>query len=354
MPVLFDVKEADTHCYANKLRDRLPSRIIDCHTHVRTIPSSQAGTGKDTRLVSWPSLVAETNPIEDLMETYRLMFPDRQVTPLIFSGVQPIDRIDDLNACTLEAAGRTGVPSLLYVHPGMKPELLEQRLKAEGRQGIKVYLNNAPSYLPKDEIRIFDFLPPAHLEVVDSLGLIVMLHIPRSARLRDPVNIAQILEIEERYQNLHLVLAHVGRAYCREDVGGALEALSATERLVLDVSANTNAWVFARAIEALGPKRLLFGSDLPIARMRMRRICENGTYINIVPKGLYGDVSADKNMREVDGDEAERLTFFLYEEIKAILAAADETGLRESDLEDLFYNNARLRIEAAGFTFPGG
>ena len=86
----------------------------------------------------------------------------------------------------------------------------------------------------------------------------------------------------------------------------------------------------------------------------MRRICENGIYINIVPKGLYGDVSGDKNMREAVGEEAEGLTFFLYEEIKAIRAAADETGLGEGDLEDLFYNNARIRIEAAGFTFPAG
>ena len=352
--MLFELKEADAQCYTNELNDRLPSRIIDCHTHVTTIPSSQAGPAKDTRLVSWPSLVAKINPIEDLMETYRLMFPGQQVTPLIFSGVQPIDRIDDLNAYTLEAAGKAIVPSLLYVHPAMRPELLEQRLKAEGRQGIKVYLNNSPPYIPPNEIRIFDFLPPAHLEVIDSLGLIVMLHIPRSARLRDPVNVAQILEIEERYKNLHLILAHVGRAYCNEDVGDALEALSGTERLAFDVSANTNGWVFARAIEALGPKRLLFGSDLPIARMRMRRICENGIYINIVPKGLYGDVSGDKNMREAVGEEAEGLTFFLYEEIKAIRAAADETGLGEGDLEDLFYNNARIRIEAAGFTFPAG
>jgi uncharacterized protein len=352
--MLFKAKEVDIRCYEDELRDRLPSRIIDCHTHVTTIPSSQEGPGKDERLVSWPALVAKINPIEDLMETYSLMFPDKQVTPLIFSGVDPVDRIDELNAYSLEASRKAHVPSLLYVHPSLDPQMLEERLKSENRQGIKVYLNNAPSYIPPNEIRVFDFLPREHLEVINSLGLIAMLHVPRSARLRDPVNIAQILEIEERYKDLHLILAHVGRAYCNEDVGDALEILSKTERLTADISANTNAWVFARAIETLGSKRLLFGSDLPITRMRMRRICENGIYINVVPKGLYGDVSGDKNMREAEGQEAERLTFFLYEEIKAILAAADETGLTEGNLEDLFYNNARMRIEAAGFAFPNG
>lgn len=349
--MLFEVTDADIQCYTNELKNRLPDRIIDCHTHVKTIPNVKVGESHDNRLVSWPALVANTNPIEDLQETYRLMFPEQRVTPLIFSGVQPIDKINELNSCTREAAAKADVPSLLYVHPSRKPEDLENQLKAEKRQGIKVYLNNAPSYLPGEEVRIFDFLPPAHLEVLNSLGLIVMLHIPRPARLRDPVNIAQILEIEANYPDLHLILAHLGRAYCEEDVGDALNILSKTERLVFDVSANTNSWVFARAMETLGPKRLLFGSDLPIARMRMRRTCENGIYVNVVPKGLYGDVSGDRNMREAEADEAEQLTFFLYEEIKSILRAADETGLTESDLEDLFYNNAKSRIEASGYIF---
>ena len=39
---------------------------------------------------------------------------------------------------------------------------------------------------------------------------------------------------------------------------------------------------------------------MPILRMRARRICENGIYVNLVPKGLYGDVSGDIHMREVD------------------------------------------------------
>ncbi len=352
--MLFEVKETDTQCYRNELHDRLPARIIDCHTHVTTIPHVQSADSRDKRLASWPSLVAKINPIEDLQETYRLLFPGKVVTPLIFSGVQPTDRIDELNSYTLGAAARAKVPSLLYVHPSLPPEVLEKRLVSENRQGIKVYLNNAPSYLPGDEVRIFDFLPHTHLEVLDRLGLIVMLHIPRPTRLRDPVNIAQILEIERMYRRLHLVLAHLGRAYCEEDLGDALEILSETDRLVFDVSANTNAWVFARAMETLGPRRLLFGSDLPVTRMRMRRICENGLYINVVPRGLYGDVSDDKNMREADGEEANKLTFFLYEEIRSILRAAEETGLTEADLEDLFYNNAKRLIEASGYTFREG
>jgi hypothetical protein len=107
-----------------------------------------------------------------------------------------------------------------------------------------------------------------------------------------------------------------------------------------DIAANTNAWVFEQLIRAVGPKRILFGSDLPITRMRMRRTCRGGTYVNLVPRGLYGEVSGDKNMGELDGAEAEKLTFFLYEEIDAFRRAAEATGLTARDVEDVFFGNA--------------
>ena len=77
----------------------------------------------------------------------------------------------------------------------------------------------------------------------------------------------------------------------------------------------------------------------------MRRICKNGRYVNLVPKGLYGDVSADPNMGVVEGAEAEALTFFMYEELRAFKKASERTGLSSTDLEDVFYNNARALLD---------
>jgi len=155
-----------------------------------------------------------------------------------------------------------------------------------------------------------------------------------------------MLEIEKHYPKVKLIIAHVGRAYCYEDIGDAFEVLSETKNMIFDISANTNAKVFEELIKAVGAKRIIFGSDMPITRMRMRRICENGIYINLVPKGLYGNVSGDKNMREIEGEEAEELTFFIYEEIEAFRRAADSVGLTNRDIEDVFYNNAHQIIES--------
>ncbi len=350
---LFEIKDIDKAYYAEHIEPFVPERLVDMHAHVYTKKILGAVGTPKKRVVSWPSLVADEDPIEDLMETYELMFPGKQVVPCIFHIGQREDEIDEMNRYVGDCAARHRFPALLYTHPSWPAESLKKRLTGGTYQGIKVYLHLSPSYIPEPEIRIFDFLTPAHLEVLNMLGLIVMLHIPRPGRLKDPVNIAQILEIEEKYPDLKLILAHVGRAYCREDVGTALDILAETERLVFDFSANTNSWVFARTIEAVGPKRILFGSDLPIARMRMRRICEDGCYINLVPKGLYGDVSGDRNMREVEGEEAKTLSFFLYEEIKAFRKAAEETGLDSPDIEDIFCNNAVRILESVGFSFDG-
>ena len=71
--------------------------------------------------------------------------------------------------------------------------------------------------------------------------------------------------------------------------------------------------------------------------MRMRRIGENGTYINIVPRGLYGDVSGDPHMRESDEKD---ITLFMYEELRAFRRASERLGLNRSDIEDIMYKNA--------------
>jgi hypothetical protein len=46
-------------------------------------------------------------------------------------------------------------------------------------------------------------------------------------------------------------------------------------------------------------------------------------------------------MMEVDGKGAERLSFFLYEEIAAFKVAAEKTGLSKTDIENIFYTNAK-------------
>ena len=88
--MLFDVKLVDRRFYQSRLRDWLPGRIIDVHTHIwrgtrgPAGPTAAAPAGSarsplaDARTVSWPARVAQANPIEELLETYRLMLPEQR------------------------------------------------------------------------------------------------------------------------------------------------------------------------------------------------------------------------------------------------------------------------------------
>ena len=66
-----------------------------------------------------------------------------------------------------------------------------------------------------------------------------MLHISRRQRLKDELNIKQLLEIEQKYPNVKLIVAHIGRAYAPEDLGNALDILGKTEKMMFDFTANT-------------------------------------------------------------------------------------------------------------------
>jgi predicted TIM-barrel fold metal-dependent hydrolase/ribosomal protein S18 acetylase RimI-like enzyme len=349
MKPLFEVKAVDRAFYEKRLADWLPARMIDIHTHIwlkrfndRSTPDMQA------RTVSWPSMVAADNPVADLLETYRLLFPGKSVTPLVFASLADPKSFDAANDYVARSARKHCLPALIFSDPRWPAAELERRVAQGGFLGIKSYLTMAPAHLPAAEIRIFDFFPHQQLELMNRRGWIVMLHIPRHARLRDPVNLAQMCEIEERYPNLQLIIAHAGRAYCPEDIGDACKTLARTKRMYFDISANTNALVFRRLLETVGPKRVLFGSDLPILRMRTRRICEKGFYVNLVPKGLYGDVSGDAHMREVSAAEARRLTFFMYEELDAFGRAARAVRLAPADIEAVFHGNAAAILKRAG------
>ncbi|MCU0500635.1 MAG: amidohydrolase [Anaerolineae bacterium] len=336
----------DTAFYAEKL-DYLPARMLDIHTHVwlraHRQPAAVARRGP-----TWPGRVADQNPIGDLLQTYRLMLPKQSVTPVIFGPATQEYDLDASNHYISEVAVQHQLPSFLVTRPEWSGQELEQRVVGGGFLGLKPYLEWAPPHIASDDITIFDFLPYHHLQVANEHGWIVMLHIPRRGRLRDPLNLEMLLEIEQRYPGVRLVIAHIGRAYCPEDVGDAFEVLRDARRMHFDFCANTSAYAMEHLLRAVGPQRVVFGSDMPVVRMRMRRICEQGFYVNLVPRGLYGDISDDPHMREVDGEEGAQLSFFLYEELLAFRQAAEAVGLSADDVADVMYNNAARLIAAAG------
>ena len=338
---MITLTDYDRKVYEKELKPFLPKEFIDCHVHLfkDDFPNPDGSFTKRPK-ISWVSRVHGELTADELVDIYKTLFPENKVTPLVF-GISS-KHVPSCNQYIKEVSDKFGFPSLFFSHYTMTPEYLEEEVKKGGFLGLKSYLSLRPSYIPVNEVRIFDFFPKEHLEVANKNGWIIMLHIPRDLRLRDAVNVAQIMEIEEKYPNLKLIVAHIGRAYAKEDIGDAFDVLKNTKNLVFDFTANLCDDAIRACIEAVGTKRLLFGSDLPVAYMRMYRIVENGEYFNVVPRGLYGDLTGVAHMRETDEKD---VTLMIYEQLLALKRVATELKLTDSQIEDVMFLNSKRLID---------
>lgn len=336
---LLNVTAYDKQFYEEHLKDFLPDKFIDCHNHIWLDAFKDKSMTK-TRTCAWPMMVAKDNSVEDLIQTNVELFPGKEVIPVLYSEVSVNTDTVRSNEYVRASSEKYHFPALYVSRPEESIENIERNVLEGGFAGLKVYLEFAPWYIPSNEIRIYDFLPKEQLALADKYGWVVQLHIARPKRLADPLNYVQLLEIEQTYPNVKLIVAHLGRAYANEDIGDALEYLKHSEKTIWDFTANTNEYVMEQVLNYFGPERFIYGSDFPIFRMKSRRVIENGFYINEIPAGSLGDVSADPHMREIPYPEADKITFFIYEEIVSCKRAAEKLGLTKKDIANIFYHNS--------------
>lgn len=333
----FEITEYDKYIYEKELLDFLPQKFIDFHTHIED--ENVSNVLEHNGGSSWTDHI-KGRSAEGLVNAYQRMFPQNKVTPLLFGGC--LKAIKGTNEYVLEKKKHYGYPALYRIDYTMDAEEIEADMKKDGYIGVKPYLSACPEYIPDDEIRIFDFITHKQLEMLDRNGWILMLHIPRPKRFKDPVNIGQLKEIEEKYPNIKLIIAHIGRAYAKEDIGNAFELVGKGKNTYFDFTANLCDDAIKACIEAVGPQKLIFGSDLPIAQMRMYRIVEDGVYYNVVPRGMYGDVDGEPHMRQSDEG---KITLMIYEQLLALKRVAAELNLSKKDIEDIMNNNAQRLID---------
>ena len=327
----FKLTDYDKKVY-EELGDFLPKNIVDSHTHVylKEFNKEKDGPGY------WPSRVAEDCSIEDLVQTYKDLFPNQKVVPVIFgSPSSPV--LEKNNEYISEKAKEYNYPALFLTNYNMPAEYLEEKGVSGGFQGLKPYCCNCKADVKGADAGIFDFLPHEHLRVADKYGWKVVLHISKEDRLKNPQNIRDLMEIEQKYPNVKLIVAHIGRAYAPEDIGDAFDTLKHSKNMMFDFCANTLPEATEKCIEAVGTKRVIFGTDMPIAKMRMYRITEDGYYINVVPRGMYGDVTGAAHMRESDETN---ISNFTYEIIRGFKKTAEKLSLSKADVEDIMCNNA--------------
>lgn len=329
-------RSVDRRVYADELLPWLPPEILDIHVHVY-LREHIGHVSDERKLERWPMEIATQHSFEEMRENFRLLFPEQRVSALVFGYVTRETRIEENNEYVLDGLldTRNDIETLLVTRPEYSAADLEAGLTRSGFIGIKPYPDLSPQH--SREVSIYDFLPHEHLEVVNGVGGIVMLHLPRAGRLADPDNIREVLEIADKYPDARLVIAHIGRAYCLPTAERGLPPFADRHEILFDITANVNPDVIQLALEMLGPERLLYGSDLPVMLMRGVREYDGEKYIN------YTDGPYSWNTNRKSPEEEANYTFFLYEGLRALITAVKRVGLGKDAVEQIMYSNgARL------------
>jgi hypothetical protein len=163
----------------------------------------------------------------------------------------------------------------------------------------------------------------------------VTLHVPKAARLGHPDNLREIREIRRRYPNVVLVIAHLGRCYTEAHALEALPLLADDPGIYFDSSAVVNPASHRVALDHLGPRRILYGSDNPIFYMRGRRQYNDRSYVNRTNYPFH--FNQDREPPEIEAT----YTLMMYEDLRAIKQACQELGIvARPDIEAIFHDNA--------------
>lgn len=326
-------QERNLNIFRDELDDFLPETILDFHVHV-----FNSGTIRNGESFSCSGHPIRSYTLNELAGDLLDIYPGRKAQAVCFGfpDVQ-YDRIENNRYLADTCDRKQFFPLRLFDAIEDTAEGLRNELSAKRFWGLKPY----PDYVRKprvSDVEIHEMLPSWAMKVVNDLGAIVMLHIPRSARLADPLNQRQIVEIAQRYPKAKIILAHIGRAYFMKNVIGNLDALKEFSNLYFDL-AMVNHWeVMEYLFKEIPANRILYGTDIPLALAPGKSVEINDQYTYVTPVPWALSIS--------DDHQKIRFTSFLYEELRAVKKAVQRLGLKRDFVNGLFYENGmRLLLE---------
>jgi uncharacterized protein len=340
---VWNYNDVDRAFWAEHFENWLPLRMVDAHTHIMDPKFRVEQMTETMRRQYWVNEVSEPVDAPTAERCYRTVFPNREFTCVAF-GMPSLDfDIEGGNAYVQQECTRRGWHSLAVIRPQWSQEAVAALLDAPGVIGVKTYYSLiSADHETRDrhlEASIFEFLPHHVLEVVNDRHAWVTLHVPKADRLGHPDNLREVREIRRRYPDIVLVIAHLGRCYTEPHAREALPQLADDPGLYFDTSAVLNPASHRVALECLGPRRLLYGSDNPVMYMRGRRQYHDRTYVNRTNHPFH--FNRDREPLEVEAN----YTLFMYEDLRAIKQACTELGIVARDqIEMIFHSNAARLI----------
>lgn len=313
------------------LRDRVldgfvPEKVFDVHTHL--FHTRNFAPGKR------PAFLDEDRGygMADFQAAMKLWMPGRQVDGLFFGYPSAgNDRAGENAWLQSQIDVGTSSRALVLAAPTDDPVEVRRLMSTGVFIGIKPYRLYADVPDTK-EAEIESFAPEWMWEVCHEHDGILMLHIMLADGITDLRNVEAIRRLCRRFPRCKLVLAHVARSFNYRHARAGLHAFVDLDNVVVDTSAVTQTGAFRAALEILGPRRVLWGSDYMVSELRGSCISQGDGFTWIHPE-LTGDKLTIFGQYTTVGIES----------LMCLREACEDTGMTAGDLDDIFRENA-LRL----------
>ena len=326
LSLVTELNDTDRKLLHRAIDGFVPSQVFDAHTHL--FHTRHFAEGKR------PVFLEENRGygMADFQAAMQLWMPGREVEGLFFGYPSAgNDRVGENAWLQSQIDMGTNSRALVLTAPTDDPVEVRRLMSTGVFIGIKPYRLYADVPDTK-EAEIESFAPEWMWEACHDHDGIMMLHIMLADGITDPRNVEALRRLCRRYPRCKLVLAHVARSFNYRHARAGLHHLVDLDNVVVDTSAVTQAGAFRAAIEILGPRRVLWGSDYMVSELRGSCITQGDGFTWIHP--------------EITGD---KLTIFGQyttvgiESLLCLREACEDTGMTQGDLEDIFRENA-LRL----------
>ncbi len=221
--------------------------------------------------------------------------------------------------------------AFMLVSPNDDREMVAAALRRGQFCGLKVYhcYANRPDTMNAD---VGEFAPEWMWEILHEVRGVLMLHIVRDGAMDDAANQQSLRRLCRAYPHARVQLAHIARSFNYRNARSGLQAVADLDNVAVDTSAVCEAEAFRAALEILGPRRVLWGSDFAVSEMRGRCVTTGSHFFWLHPQVLHPDFQAPTTTA---------MTLVGIESLLCLREACEDTGLTQGDIADIFLHNAQ-------------
>ncbi len=316
------VGEVDHEFYRREIESFLPDRIYDAHTHLwchDCVDWTVPGSSRDVGLAEYNRLMED---LHGQRSTNAMFIP-------FTTSMEPSSR-QTANAWVAEhVAVDEANRGIFFIHPEDDPEWVRQEVRRLGLSGLKCY-HTMSGVEPTWDADIESFLPEPLVAVANEEGWVITLHMVKSRAVAEAANIACIRRYCETYPNMRLILAHSARGFQPSHNLEGLPQLTGLDNLYFDTSVNCEPIAHQAIIRIIGHDKLMYGTDLPVSHFRGRSLSAADSFIWLHEET---PVWGEKHMKVAP-------VVVGLEHIRSLKWACWSERLSDSQVEDIFYNNA--------------